>query len=514
MQSICRVTEMTNSGPTNLLQLLNQSLTSTASNSLQNNNMAIKINGISHNVSSDDFAEIFKNTEQAAFSLTPEDPANIKLIAFGEVIKQKGSAANPGKEIPFDDGVITEPVDWLGDHGLIGEEKMKPPVKIKGDEGSVSDKEIWSDSGELLHGANDDEAQSVKQGSSLVGSELQQSSPSSPAEALEFRESEHLAMPPVIPRSVAEGVLLDTDIAAQRSAVSPILDSSKLPHNQSQFNLKGMRSALYKNASQLEVANPVAHTEEPAATEDGELEALVKTRVKREGEFSGMVADKGVATKLLKSSKLNDDVDLPVLLKSQLSTSGKNNTLTTVAVPSAQSTSSLNSLEPLIPIITTPGITASSETNEARTLQNLTVSSEFTQGLNLKREFAPNLAHRIQWMFSQALSSAEILMDPPEMGPLSVKIQHNNGETSILFQVANASTKEVLDDSLPKLKEMLAEQGINLGEAQVQHQNDDQENGDQESGQQSKDIVETDEDSAKEQGIQHLVSEGIVDVYS
>lgn len=102
---------------------------------------------------------------------------------------------------------------------------------------------------------------------------------------------------------------------------------------------------------------------------------------------------------------------------------------------------------------------------------NLTANSEFTQGLHLKRNFAPNLAMRIQWMFSQALSSAEIMMDPPEMGPLSVKIQQTNGETNILFQAANSSTKDALNENLPKLREMLEQQGMSLGDAQVE-QND------------------------------------------
>ncbi|MCW8878786.1 MAG: flagellar hook-length control protein FliK [Kangiellaceae bacterium] len=139
-------------------------------------------------------------------------------------------------------------------------------------------------------------------------------------------------------------------------------------------------------------------------------------------------------------------------------------------------------------------------------------SSEFTQGLKLKQNFAPNLSMRIQWMFRQSLSSAEILMDPPEMGPLSVKVNKSNGEINILFQVSNLATKETLEDNLTKLKDMLEQQGINLGEAQVQHKESqlaEKENDETESS--SEEIME--EESQRTETIV-AKSEHLVDTYS
>ncbi len=117
-------------------------------------------------------------------------------------------------------------------------------------------------------------------------------------------------------------------------------------------------------------------------------------------------------------------------------------------------------------------------TNPAKDSKNIAANSAIQSGLSFKRNFSANLATRIQWIYQQAISSAEILMDPPELGPLSVKLTNNNGETSVLFQVSNPSTKEAIEDNLAKLKELLAEQGINLGDTQVeqQHKNDKNEN--------------------------------------
>ncbi len=108
------------------------------------------------------------------------------------------------------------------------------------------------------------------------------------------------------------------------------------------------------------------------------------------------------------------------------------------------------------------------------TSPQVSASSNIQQGLALRGDFSPNLALRIQWIFQQALSSAEIMMDPPELGPLSVKMQHRGGETNIIFQVNNPQTKEMIEEHLPKLKELLQEQGIALGDTHVKQNQQNQ----------------------------------------
>lgn len=122
------------------------------------------------------------------------------------------------------------------------------------------------------------------------------------------------------------------------------------------------------------------------------------------------------------------------------------------------------SLEPSASIVHVPNEVTSGQNPQSTQISS---QSNIQQGLNLKSDFSPNLALRIQWIYQQALSSAQIMMDPPELGPLSVKMQHRGGETNIIFQVNNPQTKEMIEDNLPKLKELLQEQGIALGDTQV-----------------------------------------------
>ncbi len=173
----------------------------------------------------------------------------------------------------------------------------------------------------------------------------------------------------------------------------------------------------------------------------------------------------------------------------------------------ASKTQSFNSLVPLA------GSIEPATAKLSPGVAQLTANSEFTQGLNLKRNFSTNLAHRVQWMFNQTLSSAEIMMDPPEMGPLSVKVQQINGETSIMFQATNSATKEALEEGMPKLKEMLEEMGVNLGQTTVSQQKSETDS-EQQQDDSSEGVAMDEGDEMNNDTAQTFVSERIVDYYS
>lgn len=98
----------------------------------------------------------------------------------------------------------------------------------------------------------------------------------------------------------------------------------------------------------------------------------------------------------------------------------------------------------------------------------------FKQVLNTNGQLVHGLSGRIQWMLQNAITRAEIKLDPPELGPLNVKLVQAGNETNIVFHVSSPQGKEAIEDSLAKLKEMLLSQGLSLGETEVQHrQNSD-----------------------------------------
>ncbi len=83
------------------------------------------------------------------------------------------------------------------------------------------------------------------------------------------------------------------------------------------------------------------------------------------------------------------------------------------------------------------------------------------------------VADKVYIAASQNLRVANIQLDPPELGALQIRLQVTgpDQQMTVTFSSPHASVRDVLEQQLPRLREMLEEQGINLGESSVNDQN-------------------------------------------
>ncbi|BBB25175.1 flagellar hook-length control protein FliK [Amphritea japonica] len=81
---------------------------------------------------------------------------------------------------------------------------------------------------------------------------------------------------------------------------------------------------------------------------------------------------------------------------------------------------------------------------------------------------------RVMMMASKNGQFAEIQLDPPELGSLQVKLQVKNEQVSVVFNTPHGSVREALEQNMPRLREMFAEQGLNLSESSVHDQSEGQ----------------------------------------
>ena len=90
--------------------------------------------------------------------------------------------------------------------------------------------------------------------------------------------------------------------------------------------------------------------------------------------------------------------------------------------------------------------------------------------------WSKDLGEHIIWMNNKEISAAEIKLNPVYLGPISVRIDVNEeNQTSILIAAQHPETKEALETSLPKLREMLQGQQLNLVNVNVsQHSGSNQ----------------------------------------
>ncbi|MGL6258070.1 flagellar hook-length control protein FliK [Vibrio sp. WXL210] len=107
---------------------------------------------------------------------------------------------------------------------------------------------------------------------------------------------------------------------------------------------------------------------------------------------------------------------------------------------------------------------------EVNTMQgNVVISQAMTS-----QEMADKVNDQVQLMLSKNLKNIDIRLDPPELGRMQIRMNMNGDSTSVHFTVANAQAREVLDQSMPRLREMFAQQGIQLADTSVSQQSSQQ----------------------------------------
>lgn len=67
----------------------------------------------------------------------------------------------------------------------------------------------------------------------------------------------------------------------------------------------------------------------------------------------------------------------------------------------------------------------------------------------------------------QGRQTAELRLDPPDLGPLRVSITLNDGIASAAFVSAHAAVRQAIETALPQLQQALAQAGISLGQTSV-----------------------------------------------
>lgn len=94
------------------------------------------------------------------------------------------------------------------------------------------------------------------------------------------------------------------------------------------------------------------------------------------------------------------------------------------------------------------------------------------------------LGERVMWATGQKLDSAEIRLNPAELGPVKIKIKLDDQQVHVTFTAHHAVTRDAIEQALPRLRDLFSGEGLNLANADVNgegvhHEND----GGSESGQ-------------------------------
>lgn len=91
------------------------------------------------------------------------------------------------------------------------------------------------------------------------------------------------------------------------------------------------------------------------------------------------------------------------------------------------------------------------------------------------QEASAELHQKVNVMLAEKLQQAEIQLDPLGLGKMKIQIQMGaDSQANVHFVVQHGQTREMLEQAMPRLRDMLAGQGIQLGQTQVQQQSQQQ----------------------------------------
>ncbi len=144
--------------------------------------------------------------------------------------------------------------------------------------------------------------------------------------------------------------------------------------------------------------------------------------------------------------------------------SGKSLTLLADSQLSPQSSTQVSAPQPIATALAALPAQASNVANQNLPIQ-LAVNTPLAHNA-----WADEFSQKITWVATQHGQSAELHLNPPQLGPLDVLIKVNGDQATALFTSPHAVVRDAIEQALPKLREMLADNGIMLGNATVSDQ--------------------------------------------
>jgi len=84
-------------------------------------------------------------------------------------------------------------------------------------------------------------------------------------------------------------------------------------------------------------------------------------------------------------------------------------------------------------------------------------------------EFGQGVADRVSMMMDGNLTSARLQVNPPSLGPIEVRIALQGGHAQVWMSSHSAVTRDALEATSPKLREMLGSQGFAQVSVDISH---------------------------------------------
>jgi flagellar hook-length control protein FliK len=117
---------------------------------------------------------------------------------------------------------------------------------------------------------------------------------------------------------------------------------------------------------------------------------------------------------------------------------------------------------------TSPGHNSGALSSTTITADTLFEGLPRLEPLSDRQAMAQNLGDRLLLMADKGLQSATLRLQPEHLGQMEIRIRVNDdGSAQVLFSAPHAHTRDALENAIPRLRELFADQGLSLTQAGV-----------------------------------------------
>ncbi|HIC7357366.1 TPA: flagellar hook-length control protein FliK [Legionella pneumophila] len=128
-------------------------------------------------------------------------------------------------------------------------------------------------------------------------------------------------------------------------------------------------------------------------------------------------------------------------------------------------------------------------------------------------QWSDQLSEHIVWLGHQDVKSALIKIHPEELGPLEINVKVVKDNASVNISTHSVYVKEIVDQALPRLREMMAQQGINLSEVHIGTNTNSRQDS-QKNHHGEIDLIQSAEDKNKITSLTKHLPKGLVDYFA
>jgi flagellar hook-length control protein FliK len=140
------------------------------------------------------------------------------------------------------------------------------------------------------------------------------------------------------------------------------------------------------------------------------------------------------------------------------------------AVPAAFVPSVENTLPKNASADSSDNVNTALTTTANGSLNALTASHETTVAVPTPirdQHWANDFSQKVVWLATGDKQSAQMTLNPPQMGPIEISLSMDKGNATASFVSPNAEVRDAIETALPRLREMFASAGIQLGQTNV-----------------------------------------------